>query len=325
MYNIEKLTRHRKLPHCEYPRAIDIALHGLQPLPAELPLVSFETAQAYRSQRFNIVTASSLDTEKLLQFARVVAISFAKNDPMLRHLQIPSECPAGLLDITHKDPFGDDGFGEWTKENILFWFIRLFVFTSPFSPLEAITANDNVLKQSLVALNSEGQVVGGAFNVNIDLKQATLTMRDNDAFIKAVFPFFEPVSKATIPQLNVAINRLCKTYPAFLAALKKGKVGDINMVARSPLLPSEDTFELVAASVLHFQKLGFEYLVVSAGNQWTGAACEILGGVTAHYTPYRVAKMLDESAEPIPNKPSSKDGFISDKDSGCMVYVIRLK
>ena len=41
----------RPLPYSAYPKARDVAQHGVQPLPASLPLVDFAGAQPYRSRR----------------------------------------------------------------------------------------------------------------------------------------------------------------------------------------------------------------------------------------------------------------------------------
>jgi hypothetical protein len=40
------------LPYCAYPKAADVAQHGVQPLPAVLPLVDFERARVHRSRRY---------------------------------------------------------------------------------------------------------------------------------------------------------------------------------------------------------------------------------------------------------------------------------
>jgi len=314
----------KRLLYCSYPGAADMEVHGLQRLPDTLPVLRLEVAQPYRSSKYKIVTADCLDSKKLIKMVRVIACSFAINDPMIRHLNPPKACPDEVSEMKHNDPFGNDYFGSWTKENIIFWLIRLFIITDPFSPSKAIKKNEDVIKQSLAVLNKEGEVIGGVLNIKLDILNAGRAMRDNDPFIKAILPFFEPNAQFLTAQVNLSLNAVCKKYPVFFSALKEGKVADLNMVARSPLLPSEDTFELVAASAEHLKALGFEYLVVSAGNQWTGAASEVLGGVKIHFAPFRDLKRVFESDEPVDGKPSSKDGYISDKDSGCMLYMIRL-
>ncbi|MGR8981751.1 MAG: hypothetical protein ACU84H_16905 [Gammaproteobacteria bacterium] len=65
-------------------------------------------------------------------------------------------------------------------------------------------------------------------------------------------------------------------------------------------------------------------MVVEASNQWTGAACEVLGGVRVYFAPYQVRQTVHRSAEPLEDIVTSPNGWLSDKDSGCMFYVIRL-
>jgi hypothetical protein len=96
------------------------------------------------------------------------------------------------------------------------------------------------------------------------------------------------------------------------------------MVARSDALAKADTFELVAASAEHYQALGYAFMVVEATNQWTGAACEALGGVPVHFAPFQAQPTVRQSAVALEDVVTSSNGFLSDKDSGSMFYVIRL-
>ena len=80
------------------------------------------------------------------------------------------------------------------------------------------------------------------------------------------------------------------------------------MISRSDNLPKGDAFELVAASAERCRALGYSYMVTEATNQWTGAAFE-------------AGRKSDEPLEGITRSPN---GFLSDKDSGGMFYVIRL-
>src|SRR3712207_7610860 len=70
----------RSLHYCAYPKASDVAQHGVQPLPASLPLVDLLRAQPHRSRRYSTVVAVDLAPAQLLQMARVVASSFARNE-----------------------------------------------------------------------------------------------------------------------------------------------------------------------------------------------------------------------------------------------------
>ena len=93
------------------------------------------------------------------------------------------------------------------------------------------------------------------------------------------------------------------------------------MIARGDGLPRDDAFELVAATMEHFRDAGCRYVVVEAGKQWTGAACEALGGVRVHFAPFRTMAVVPIDGD----GTTSPDGFISDdKDSGCMFYLLRL-
>jgi hypothetical protein len=95
-------------------------------------------------------------------------------------------------------------------------------------------------------------------------------------------------------------------------------------VARSDDLPKEDAFELVAASAERYRALGYSYMVTEATNQWTGATFEALGGVRVHFYPFQAQPAVRKSAEPLEGVVRSPNGFLSDKDSGGMFYVIRL-
>jgi hypothetical protein len=154
----------RPLPYCAYPKASNVANHGVQPLPASLPLVDFGRSRPHRSSQYTTVVAADLTPDQVLQMARVVAASFARCGPESRSLQPPKYPPAGLMETSHTDPFGSDSFGPWKTETFLYWLIRLFLLTDPTSPQSAIRVNEEVLTQSFAILNRREQVIGGAFN-----------------------------------------------------------------------------------------------------------------------------------------------------------------
>lgn len=312
------------LPYCTYPHAGAVAQHGLQPLPKHLPMVDFARAKYYRSQRHTPIPANCLSPGCILQMAQVIGESFAKREPMTRHLQPPKSPPTGLRESIHRDPFGQALFGSWTKANLMTWFIRLFILTEPASPRSAIRLHEAALTSSLAILDGRGRVIGGAFNEPMPLLDTPPAMRQGDPILNAVNAFVDPFFELLWPQDVEASSALSDRYPAFRQAHQEGKVGHHFMVARSDALPKEETFELVAASAEHFQALGFAYMLVEASNQWTGAACEVLGGVRVHFAPYQVRQIVPQSPVPLDGIVTSPDGFISGKDSGCMFYVIRL-
>ena len=137
--------------------------------------------------------------------------------------------------------------------------------------------------------------------------------------------FLIPIFRFVGRQETDAISGLCDLVPEFQKAFERHKVGHHILIARSDALPTVDTFELVASTVEFYDGLGYEYVITSAVNQWTGAAFEALGGTRVHFAPFRAEKLLDASNVPLPDKPTSSDGFLSAKDSGSMIYVIRLK
>ena len=313
----------RHLPYATYPKAADIDQHGLQPLPETLPLVDFAQAQAHRG-RYATVLATELTKEQLLQMAWVIAHGFARREPQARHLQPPRHPPAGLMEASHTDPFGTVPFGAWDTATQMYWITRLAALTDPTSPKYAIEVNEEVLEQSLAILDGEGRVIGSAFNETMPPYDAEPPLREDDPFLETVFGVWEPVYAALGAQDAEALAALSQRYPEFREAYDQGKVSHHLLVARSDDLPKEDTFELVAASAERSRTLGYEYLVTEATNQWTGAAFEALGGVRVHFNPFQAEPAVPKSAGPLEGVTTSPDGFLSDKDSGSMFYVVRL-
>ena len=127
------LDRPQPLPRCSYAKAEDVAQHGLRRLPEVLPLVNYASAQSHRSVRHKTKGAAALEPTQILQMARVVATSFSEFEPMARHLNLPRLSSIELLETNHSDPYGPDSFGPWTKENLIYWMIRLLVLTAPNS------------------------------------------------------------------------------------------------------------------------------------------------------------------------------------------------
>ncbi len=314
----------RLLPHAAYPRAGDVARHGLQPLPSSLPPADFARARPHRSVRHSTVVATELTAEQLLQAAWVIADGFARREPQARHLRPPKHAPAGLMEARHTDPFGTDPFGSWDTATQMYWIVRLLALTDPTSPKDAIEVNGEVLEQSVAILDGQGRAIGAAFNEAMPPINAEPPLREGDPFLDAVVPAWEPVYAALGAQDAEALTALSEKYPAFREALGAGKVSHHILIARSDDLPKGDAFELVAASAERLRALGYEYMVTEATNQWTGAAFEALGGVRVHFAPFQAEQAVPQSAEPLEGVTTSPNGFLSDKDSGGMFYVIRL-
>jgi hypothetical protein len=322
---VSKLNRDPEpLPRCTYPEAADRQARGLQPLPDRLAPADFAAVRPYRSRRYKIVTLDRLASGLSLVMAREAARSFALRDPMGRHLVPPENMPPGLGRALHSDPFGSDRFGPWTTPNIFFWLIRLLVLTDPSSPMGAIRRNEETLGKSLAVLDSAGRVVGGAFNEIMPGGEELPGFRKKDPFLDAVVSHCRPILEFLGSHESSALAGLSKRYPAFRLALRSGRVGHHFMLTRSSDLPMEHCFEIVATATEVFRRAGCEFMGVEATDQWTGAACEALGGLRVHFQPYRARQLVQPSATPLPGVVSSSDGYISDKDSGSMFYLINL-
>jgi hypothetical protein len=314
----------RPLPYSAYPRAVDVAHHGLQPLPTSLPLVDFARAEPYRSRRYTTVLAPELTKDQLLQAAWVIATGFVRREPQARHLRPPKHPPAGLMETRHTDPFGTDPFGSWDTQTQMYWIVRLTALTDPTSPQGAMEVDEETLAQSLAILDGEGRVIGAAFNQTMGPLDVESPFREDDPFLDTVISVWEPVYGALGAQDAAALTALSERYPEFREAYAEGKVSHHILIARSEYLPKEDTFELVAASAERCGTLGYKYLVTEATNQWTGAAFEALGGVRVHFRSFKVEPAVPKSDEPLEDVTTSPNGFLADKDSGGMFYVIRL-
>jgi len=314
----------RPLPYSDYPKAKDVAQHGIQPLPASLSLVDFARTEPFRSSRYTTVLATKLTKDQLLQMAWVIAVGFVGREPQARHLRSPKHPPPGLMEARHTDPFGTDPFGSWDTETQMYWIVRLTALTDPTSSGDAIEVNEETLAQSLAILDGEGRVIGAAFNQTMQPFDVEPPFREGDPFLDTVIGVWEPVYGALGAQDAEALTALSERYPEFREAYEKGKVSHHALMARSDDLPKGDTFELVAASAERCRALGYEYIVTEATNQWTGAAFEALVGVRVHFRPFLTEPAVPKSDEPLEDVTTSPNGFLADKDSGGMFYVIRL-
>jgi hypothetical protein len=254
----------------------------------------------------------------------VIAAGFARREPQARYLRPPKNPPAGLMEASHTDPFGTDSFGSWDTETQLYWVTRLTALTDPTTSADAIEVNEEILAQSLAIVDGDGRVIGAAFNETMPPFDVEPPFREDDPFLDTVVGVWEPVYAALGAQDAEALTALSERYPVFREAYAQGKVSHHFLVARSDDLPKGDAFELVAASAERSQALGYSYMVTEATHQWTGAAFEALGGVRVHFAPFQAQPAVRKSEEPLEGVVTSPNGFLSDKDSGGMFYVIRL-
>jgi hypothetical protein len=252
----------------------------------------------------------------------MMGASFAVNEPMVRHLRTPLEPPAMLRGITHTDQFGAVPFGEWTKDNIMHWVMRLTAFTRGLRPDARELAENDFRRLSMAILDADEEIIGGAISFRFAPDPGAALV--DDVFMQGVLHFVQPIVELLMEQERSSLERLSSTYPDFRNAYETGGVAELFMVARSPRLPSEDTFELVAATVERMRELGCRYAVTAAVNQWTGAAFEVLGATRVHFAPFRDRPRVLASPVAHPHLVSSSDGFLSAKDSGSVFYAASL-
>ena len=310
------------LPRCKYPKASELKDHGLYDLPSSLTPINWSRINKYRSQRYKTVSTKQLSYSQIIEMAKMIAKSFAKNEPMKAHLRPPLSIPLKIKKHTHQDPFGRDDFGAWTGESIVFWYMRLFILTKPTDTIKSITVNNDSINLSVAIVNKQNIIIGGALN-NV-VKSKDLSIRRSDPFLDAVMLADKPIFDLISSLERIAIEALIEKYPDFLLALTNAKVGEHSMIARSEELPKEDTFELVAASAEALQNQGYQFMMVTASNQWTGAACEALNGTRVHFIPFRNIQRVPDQSNALSSETSSSDGYISAKDSGAMFYIIKL-
>lgn len=315
----------RPLARCTYPTAAEVARHGLQRLPDVLPVVDFARVAAHRSAAHHLLPFERLSHAAILAAARVVASAFARREPQCRHLRPAALPPLALAGATHRDDLGSEPFGDWTMTTILFWFVRLLVLTDPASPRGAIRTSAGALRQSLALVADDGTILGAAINETLLPHDATEPPRTDDPFLAAVLHTVEPVLTLLGEQDAAAVAALSAHDPGFARALARGQVGHHFMVARADALPTAHAFELVAGTAARYHALGFHHVIVEATNQWTGAACEALGGTRVHFAPFRAAPAVIASDSACDGAVSSPDGYLAAKDSGSMLYVLRLR
>ena len=252
-------------------------------------------------------------------------LAFARREPQARHLRPPKNPPAGLMEARHTDPFGTVPFGSWDTATQMYWIVRLAALTDPTRHRGTLSRSTRTSWSN----PSPSWTERGASSARRSTRRCRPSTWNprcgrDDPFLDTVFTVWEPVYAALGAQDAEALAALSERYPAFRKAYDEGKVTHHLLVARSDDLPKEDAFELVAASAERCRALGYEYMVTEATNQWTGAAFEALGGVRVHFAPFQAEPAVPKSDEPLEDATTSPNGFLSDKDSGGMFYVIRL-
>ena len=205
---------------------------------------------------------------------------------MNRHVHPSRSVPVSMAHHLHKDTLGVAPFGPWTTENIFYWFVRLFALTSANDPLNSVKINEDTLRLSLAIFNAKRKVIGAAINVTVPNEEVPMRQ-----WIKFIFgggigarePDHEPhlyPGAYCHAGLGTSISRPSKGKGtrhgghAFFG-------GPISRAAQGPYLRIGGSLGGTPS------KQGSEYMVVTATNQWTGAACEVLGATRVHFAPFR--------------------------------------
>ncbi len=168
-----------------------------------------------------------------------------------------------------------------------------------------------VLTQSIV-LRRDGKILGAALNET--LVSSSIVHKPEGFTLREAFKFLSPIFTIFSIQQAEAIPFLEKMVTGFSDAFYDRRVGHHFMVARGNEITGKEARCLVSGSMARYKELGFTFVITEATSTWTGAVIEALGGVRVHFAPYRAEK----------HPGISPDGYLSDKDSGSMLYVLRL-
>jgi signal transduction histidine kinase len=94
------------LPYCVYPKARDVAQHGVQELPASLPLVDFAKARPHRSSRYTTIAAARLTPAQVLQRNIVSPGESVQGDRLVAIRRGSDEVWLSLTEAVMRDPAG---------------------------------------------------------------------------------------------------------------------------------------------------------------------------------------------------------------------------
>lgn len=310
----------KRLPHCAYPTANDTDKHGFLELPKNLTKINWAALKPYRTSNLDSIILKSLTNSEIIETANVVASSFVKNEPIQKHLKLPKQKPNNLAK-PFADAFGENSFGEWSKENLFYWVIRLAILSDTGDNMLHGCKNEDTLNLSLAVKNKSDQIIGGMLCSTLKTEEYS---EETEPFRFTIFELFSKSMDFLFSQEHKAISALSNNYSDFSKALNNKKVGIVNMIAKANSFPKENIFELFAQGIELFHKNEYEYVVVAGSNQWTGAACEVMNGTRVHYNPYRDMQRLATESTANIYEIYSEDGYLSAKDSGVMFYILKL-
>lgn len=69
----------------------------------------------------------------------------------------------------------------------------------------------------------------------------------------------------------------------------------------------------------------YNFLVVEASNMRTATFLDALGFMSVYYIPFQSKQRMIKSDEPVAAGPSSKNGFLSNLDTGVIAMVVKTR
>lgn len=309
-----------ELPFCDYPTSEDTEAFGQQCLPDQLPEIDWEKVKKYNLPEVSSLALSTLKGKEVLEVAKVIANGFVEKEPTQRYLKAPSRFPESL-NSSYYDAFGKTDFGPKTAKNAFYWLIRLVFLTNPYSSEYCVPKNNKLLSFSVTSRDTKDIPQAGILCMPLSTNQKQ--MRE-DEFMQSIIGMHLPGLELVFSQEHDALDHLTSNYNAFKTALEEDQVVNLLMLAKTELFSTTQMFALLVKTIKQLKTKGIKYVTASASNQWSGAALEALNASRVHYSPFRNKKRVALTKNATENEVHSKDGYLSDKDSGMMFYIIKL-
>ena len=318
-----------------FPTRADTAFHGVQiaeldrlmATTATIPVFDASHLDALRNPRLCVRSWHSLSVSQVKEALAVIGEAFARWEPVVRHLLLPAE-PVEFKESTTRHSDGlEQGvtLGEWTAANLTAWWTREhFVVdaTQPGAPLQHDT-----LLLSLAVVAPDGSVTT-SYCLH---KQSPPDASAPDAAAPTIHTFLKqcyfPLDALLECTTNEGFAALCKRFPDFVEAWQAGCVVEGAMLGKAAhVVDKREPLEIFYRAFFHCQALGYRYLFVLATSHWTGAIMEAMGAVRVSFEPFqgKISVPLNKDGKALGGSPSSSNGWLSDKDSGVMMYVVAL-
>ena len=319
----------RTLPRVAFPSCNDKNAHGLQKESLSrckdvIPMFDLSGSFPLRNPQLCIKQWAALSREQVVEALAVIGEAFERNEPVMRHVILP-QAPSDFHTLRHSDGLQKDTeAGPWSAANLTAWWARLYWVVDlrlPGAPLIRET-----MESSLAVVSPDGHVttaicvsVQAPFDGN-DFERDKLCPIGQ--YVTNCYSFLDDICEEAD---NHGLAELCRQFPDFENAIRGKKVAEACMLGKgNHASDSREPFELLYRLFFHLQTLGYSYMYVLASAHWTGAFLEMAGAVRVYFCPWQGKRPLPVGVTPQPSQPCSPNGWMSDKDSGLMMYVVRL-